>query len=81
MAYDIEKVRAQRQQELNQIRQSPRASHVYIVMPDPPTPLCRKIQGTFPKDSDRIPELPHPACPNPRGCLCRYEPFVDEVGP
>lgn len=71
----------QRKRELEQIRKSPRASKVYIVAPDRTCPMARQIQGTYPKDSEDIPELPHEGCSNPDGCVCRYEPFVDEVGP
>jgi len=73
--------KAEREHELKQIMESPRASHVYIVAPDKTCPMARQIQGTYPKDSPDIPELPHSGCSNPGGCVCRYEPFVREVGP
>ena len=82
MSQDVlTKRREERQRELKQIMDSPRASHVFIVTPDRTCPMARQIQGTYPKNSPDIPELPHEGCSNPGGCMCRYEPFVDEVGP
>jgi hypothetical protein len=66
---------------LRQIKASPRASHVYVVAPTYACPVCRDFQGTFPKNSPLVPDLPHEGCSCPRGCVCRYEPLVIEVGP
>lgn len=66
---------------LQQLRASPRVSHVYVVAPTYACPVCRDFQGTFPKDSPLVPVLPHEGCSCPRGCVCRYEPLVVEVGP
>lgn len=82
MSQDVlAKRREERQRELQQIQESPRATHVYIAAPDNTCPMARQIQGTYAKDSADIPELPHEGCSNPDGCICRYEPFVWEVGP
>ncbi len=75
------KRREERQRELKQILESPRTAGVYIVAPDNTCPMARQIQGTYPKDPDKIPELPHEGCSHPGGCVCRYEPFIREVGP
>ncbi len=66
---------------LQAIKASPRSSHVFIVAPAHACPVCRDGQGTFPKDSQAVPELPHVGCSCPNGCTCRYEPLVIEVGP
>ncbi len=66
---------------LKTIRESPRASHVFVVARDHACPVCRQQQGTFPKHSEQVPVLPHEGCSCPSGCLCRYEPLVVEVGP
>lgn len=66
---------------LRSIRESPRASHVYVVAPAHACPVCRARQGSFPKFSEDLPELPHEGCSCPSGCMCRYEPLVVEVGP
>jgi hypothetical protein len=66
---------------LKQIQASPRASHVFVVAPAHACPACRDTQGTYPKNSTRIPILPHEGCSCSRGCVCRYEPLVVEVGP
>ncbi len=66
---------------LRQIMKSPRASAVYVVAPPGACPACRSTQGTYAKQSGRVPLLPHEGCSCPNGCLCRYEPLVVEVGP
>jgi hypothetical protein len=75
------RLRRQRREELEQIRRSPRATGVYIAAPTDACPLCRWIQGTYPKDSDDIPVLPLEGCSRPGGCITRYEPLLVEVGP
>jgi len=77
----VAKLREQRKRELKQILESPRTTGVYIVTPEDACPLCRWIQGTYPKDSQEIPELPQEGCSRPGGCISRYEPLVVEVGP
>ncbi len=66
---------------LERIKASPRASHVYVVAPVGACPVCRKGQGTWPKDSQAIPQLPHEGCSCVHGCRCHYEPLLVEVGP
>ncbi len=70
-----------RARALVSIRESPRASHVYVVAPAYACPVCRQGQGTWPKFAEELPELPHEGCSCPAGCVCRYEPLVIEVGP
>jgi hypothetical protein len=66
---------------LRDILASPRASAVFVVAPAHACPSCRRAQGTFYKDTDRIPEIPIEGCSCPDGCTCRYEPLVNEPGP
>lgn len=77
----LAKLREQRKQELQTILDSPRATGVYIVVPADACPVCRWLQGTYPKDSEDIPLLPPEGCSRPGGCISRYEPLVVEVGP
>lgn len=74
----VDSVRAR---ALKSILESPRANAVYVVAPAHACPACRKVQGTYAKDSGKIPELPTEGCSCPNGCTCRYEPLVIEVGP
>lgn len=74
----VDSVRAR---ALQAIRDSPRASHVYVVAPAGACPVCREHQGTWLKHSDEVPELPHEGCSCVHGCVCRYEPLLIEVGP
>ncbi len=64
---------------LKAILANPRATHIYIAAPTQACLICRREQGTFPKGA--VSELPHEGCSCPKGCLCRYEPLVIEVGP
>jgi len=66
---------------LREILASPRVTAVFVVAPAHACPACRRAQGTFSKDSSRIPELPIEGCSCPGGCTCRYEPLVTEPGP
>jgi hypothetical protein len=75
------RLRQQRRQELEKIMRSPRATGVYIAAPADACPLCRWVQGTYPKDSEDIPVLPLEGCSRPGGCITRYEPLLVEVGP
>jgi hypothetical protein len=77
----FDRLRQQRLEELEQIRRNPRATGVYIAAPTDACPLCRRIQGTYPKDSENIPVLPLEGCSRPGGCITRYEPLLVEVGP
>lgn len=74
-------VDSQRARALAGIRKSPRASHVYVAAPAGACPICQKGQGTWPKNSEKLPILPHEGCSCVHGCICRYEPLVVEVGP
>ena len=75
---NVDSVRAR---ALKHIRESPRSSHVYVAAPAYACPICQNGQGTWDKDSEQVPSLPHEGCSCPHGCVCRYEPLVVEVGP
>lgn len=75
---NVDSVRAR---ALKQIRQSPRSKYVYIAAPAGACPVCQRGQGSWPKNSELVPQLPHEGCSCPQGCVCRYEPMLVEVGP
>lgn len=66
---------------LKSIRESPRSPYIYVAAPAGACPICQRGQGSWPKDSERLPVLPHEGCSCLHGCRCRYEPLVVEVGP
>jgi len=37
------------------------------------------IQGVYDKDS--VPELPHSGCSREGGCICKYEPVLNDIYP
>jgi hypothetical protein len=66
---------------LQHLMASPRVSGIYIVSPTFACPVCRGLQGTYYKNSENIPTLPHEGCSCPNGCVCQFEPLSFEVGP
>jgi RNA polymerase subunit RPABC4/transcription elongation factor Spt4 len=66
---------------LDNLMASPRVSGIYLAAPTFACPVCRNSQGTFEKNLEAVPALPHDGCSCPNGCVCRYEPLSFEVGP
>lgn len=77
----LTKLIAQRESELQNILNNPRAGGVVVIMSEGGCLAARTIQGTYPKDAAQIPDLPLESCSQPGSCQCRYEPFIGEVGP
>ena len=75
------KVNSVTAQALKSIMSNPRAQSVYVAAPAHACLVCRRAQGTYSKNSGRIPVLPIEGCSCADGCTCRYEPLVIEVGP
>lgn len=65
---------------LDRLRRNDRVTLIRVAVPDNACPVCRELQGAYPKDS--VPSLP------PEGCSCPfgrtravYEPVLAEVYP
>ena len=65
---------------LDRLIKNERVSLIRIAVPDSACPVCRSLQGVYPKD--QVPRLP------PEGCSCPYgqtrdfyEPVLSEIYP
>ncbi len=52
---------------------------VRLVVASDACPACRKVEGTYEKDS--VPELPTKGCSHNIGCRCFYEPTLNNIYP
>ena len=64
---------------LKRIQDNPRISYVRIAVAHNCCPACREAQGAYDKES--APKLPIEGCSHPLGCLCFYEPVLEEIYP
>jgi hypothetical protein len=58
--------------------ENPRVSVIRVAAP-PDCVVGQMIQGVYAKDE--TPSLPHKACSRPGGCICSYEPVLDDIYP
>ena len=56
-----------------------RVNAVHVASGEGACPVCLATQGTYPKD--QVPTLPVEGCSNPQGCLCFYQPLLEEIFP
>jgi hypothetical protein len=64
---------------LQKFQANTRVLYVRIMVNDDCCPVCRSLEGAYPKDS--VPPLPVDGCSSPNGCRCFYQPFLDEIYP
>ena len=64
---------------LKRFKDNPRVLAVRVSAPADACPVCQGVKGTYPKD--QVPRLPTMGCSHPAGCLCFYEPVLDEIYP
>jgi len=63
---------------LARLRANPRVSMIRIASPEECS-AGLSIQGVY--DKDAVPELPHSGCSRKGGCICRYEPVLNDIYP
>ena len=63
---------------LERLRANPRVIKIRVAAPEDCV-VGRAVQGVY--DKDDVPELPLKGCSRPEGCICRYEPVLDDVYP
>lgn len=56
-----------------------RVNAVHVASSEDACPACLAVQGTYPKD--KVPALPVEGCSHPQGCLCFYQPLLEEIYP
>jgi hypothetical protein len=65
---------------LDRLIKNDRVALVRIAVPDSACPVCRSLQGVYPKD--KVPRLPPEGCSCPNGqTRDYYEPVLTEVYP
>ena len=64
---------------LKKLQENPRVKLIRIAVPNDACPVCRKIQGSYPKN--QTPVLPVAGCSEKNGCCAFYEPLFTEVYP
>lgn len=64
---------------LKRMLENPRISYVRVAVSQDCCPACRKLEGSYAKDS--APKLPVRNCSHPLGCRCFYEPVLEEIYP
>jgi hypothetical protein len=60
-------------------KNNPRVSAVRITVAEDACPACQQMRGNYTKEE--LPILPSPGCSHEHGCLCFYEPVLDEIYP
>lgn len=64
---------------LRKFQENPRVNMVNVIVHEDACPVCREIQGTYPKD--RVPKIPVEGCSHEYGCRCFYQPLLEEIFP
>ena len=63
---------------LKAYQENPRVTVIRVSAPKDCT-VGQMIQGVYAKDE--TPELPHKACSRAGGCICSYDPVLDDIYP
>jgi len=63
---------------LEKLRANPRVSAIRIAGPGD-CAFGEQLQGVY--ERDNVPQLPAQACSRPGGCICVYEPILEEIYP
>ncbi len=63
---------------LNRLRNNPRIAEIRVAAPQECS-VGQSIQGVYQKDD--VPTLPVKGCSRPGGCICTYEPVIEELYP
>jgi hypothetical protein len=63
---------------LVELRANPRINLIRVATPGDCS-MAGTVQGVYHKDE--VPELPVEGCSRPGGCICTYEPIVEEIVP
>lgn len=63
---------------LAKLRANPRVTMIRVASPEDCN-VGQSIQGVFTKED--APGLPFKGCSRPGGCICTYEPVLDDIYP
>ncbi|MGD8455803.1 MAG: hypothetical protein PVF83_05400 [Anaerolineales bacterium] len=71
--------RTEQQKEiLARLKANPRVRMIRVAAP-PDCSHGQQLQGVYPKEN--VPPLPGEGCSRPGGCICTYEPVLEEIYP
>ncbi len=69
----------QQSEQLARLRVNPRVELVRVAGPDDCS-TAQTVQGVYSKLGD-VPMLPVEGCSRPGGCICAYEPVLNDIYP
>jgi hypothetical protein len=75
---DLEYKTKQQAEILVRLRANPRVLTIRVAAPEECN-VGQSVQGVYSKED--APELPVKGCSRPGGCICAYEPILDEIFP
>lgn len=64
---------------LRRFRNNVRVKNIRLVVGEEACPTCKAQAATY--DKYQAPALPLEGCSCPHGCICFYEPMLDEIYP
>lgn len=78
MANNPEYKKKEQAEILQRLRDNPRVAKVRVSAPKDCN-VGQSVQGVF--DKEDVPELPVKGCSRPGGCICNYEPVLNDIFP
>ena len=78
MSTNLEYKTKQQSDILTKLRANPRVRMIRVASPEDCN-VGQSIQGVFTKED--APELPIKGCSRSGGCICAYEPVLDDIYP
>jgi len=78
MAVDLGYKKKQQLEILERLQANKRVTMIRVAAPKDCN-VGQDIQGVFTKEN--VPELPFKGCSRPGGCICGYEPILEEIYP
>jgi hypothetical protein len=68
----------QQKEALARLKDNPRVTMIRVAAPQECS-RGQQLQGAYPKED--VPALPGKGCSRPGGCICTFEPVLDEIYP
>ena len=78
METSLEYKTKQQKEILARLLENPRVIKIRVAAPQE-CAVGQSKQGVY--DKDNVPELPLKGCSRPGGCICTYEPILNEIYP
>lgn len=78
MSANLDYKKTQQAKILESLRQKTRVTMIRVAAP-PDCNVGQTVQGVYTKEN--TPELPVKGCSRPGGCICTYEPVLDDIYP